>query len=80
MKLAISIVVSFSWYNVRLPSEKRIAMALPGSQNYPAPKTEVEALTQITQLLFNLTHEITNLRVELHNMNSNLQTISGRIH
>jgi len=53
-------------------------MTLPGAVGHPPAKTELEAQNQIVQLLFQLNSNLTNLRVELHNINGNLQTISSK--
>jgi hypothetical protein len=51
-------------------------MALPGSQGHPPPKTEVEAMTQLIQLVFQVQHQLQQLTSELHFMNGHLQTIA----
>ena len=51
-------------------------MTLPGAVGHPPAKSEVEAQNQIVQLLFQLNANLSNLRVELHNINGHLQTIA----
>ena len=66
-------------YKVFLPSESEITMALPGSQGHPAPKNEVEAMSQLIQLVFQLQFQLTHVASELRNINNNLQHINQRI-
>jgi hypothetical protein len=55
-------------------------MALPGSQGHPAPRNEVEAMTQLIQLVFHLEEQLRHVNSELHTMNGHLQAISMKPH
>jgi|HubBroStandDraft_6_1064221.scaffolds.fasta_scaffold75983_4 hypothetical protein len=51
---------------------------LPGSTIHPAPTTEVEGLSQIVQALYHMGQTLIQIQVELHSVNTRLQTMATR--
>jgi hypothetical protein len=54
-------------------------MALPGSQGYPAPESNMEAASQLIKLVFLLEEQLRHVSSELHLMNGHLQTIAAKV-
>jgi hypothetical protein len=78
--LGIVIIPRRSFFSESASPQRRMFMALPGSPNYPAAKSEVEAQTQIVQLLFQILNSLNSLTAELRTTNSRLQHIGSRMH